>query len=256
MGLLLSLGLNVWWGTHLAQSPGPDMAQDIRARQHDPGTRAPLSIYRFQAEIVQLKAVGTSLAARAPVKEPTAPVGFTPQAARAAFFQLGTLYADALALFASGALEAATQRLDALAHGFATVHTARPVMQYLHALQTLRASHQYSGEDLATFLALFEPLYDAADSGLNRLDTVALFRTGAWVENVSLAAAAGDFTALRRGGAALAGAYKPLTTRHLPPDLLAGLERLQHLAQQPTSTEEDRTSLQRLVQELQEEFSE
>jgi hypothetical protein len=215
-----------------------------------------LPIYRFQTEIMPAKAAGTFIAAHVPVTEPAAPVGFTPQAARATFFHLGTLYAEALATLYSGAVEAATPRLEVLARVFGTVHAPRPLLQYLHALQTLLASQQYSGEDLATFLALFEPLYAEAYAGPHAVDMVALFRAGAWVENVYLAAVAGDHAALRRSGAALDGVYRPLATLHLPPEILTRLERLHRLVQQQTLTGGDLTSLRHLVQEIQERFSE
>jgi hypothetical protein len=217
---------------------------------------ARLPIYGFQVAITPAKAGGTFIAAHSPVKEPTAPVGFTPQAARATFFHLGTLYAEALATLYSNVVEATTQRLDVLVRVFGTVYAPRPLLQYLHAVQTLLHSQQYSGEELAIFLALFEPLYEEVYAGPNTRDMVYLFRAGAWVENVYLAAVAGDHAALRRGGAALEGVYRPLATLNLPPEILVGLERLHRLVQQQTLTAGELTRIQQLVQELQERFSE
>jgi hypothetical protein len=180
-------------------------------------------------------------------------VAFTPQAARTAFIRLGTLYAEALATLASGDVEATAQRLLVLGHTLAQMQAPPVLPQYLHTVHRLFPSQaRRPGEDAVTVLALFEPLFDDAYAMANTREPILLFRAGAWLENMSLAAAARDAAALQHGGAALEEVRSTLTRVHAPPETLTALARVQHLLAQPALTEDELRTIQSLVQDIQE----
>ena len=253
--LLLSLSCNVWWGVkHFAPLP-PDPLQATLPLGEDLRTPGRLTAYRFQSGIQPANVPGTFIA-HSPVREPAMVVGFTPQVAGATFLQLGTLYAEALATLLSGATDAAVQRLDVLARTFASIQAPRPLGQYLQEMQVLLQSQRYEGRESATFLALFEPLYEDVYAAPSTVDRIHLFRTGIWLANVHLAAVANDLAALRRSAATVERLYSVLTTLNVPPPALEGLARLHRLVTQSTLTAGDIASIRRLTQDIQAIFSE
>ena len=243
-GLVLSLGLNVWWGLHTWGTPG--------ARQEASDTAQRLHIAQFQHQIQHAQALGTFVAAHSALSTPPIIVAFTPQAARTAFVRLGTLYAEALATLASGDVEATARRLDGLSQTLAQVQAPPALAQYLRTVHTLLQGQQAAREEVATVLALFEPLYEDAYAEAKSLEPIRLLRAGAWLENLSLAAAARDAAALRHGAAALEEVHSTLTRVHAPPEVLAALARVQRLLTQPALMEDDLRTIHTVVQDIQE----
>jgi hypothetical protein len=249
VGLVLSLGLNVWWGLHAwaPQAPG--------ARQEVGSAAQRLHIAQFQRQMQSAHALGTFVAAPAALQDTAAIVAFTPHAARTMFVRLGTLYAEALATLASGDVEATAQRLDVLVQTLARMQAPPALPQYLRTVHTLLQRQALPGEDVATVLALFEPLYDDAYAGAHNLEPIRLFRAGAWLENLSLATAARDVTALREGGAVLTEVRSTLTRVHTPPEVLTALTRVQRLLTQPVLTEDELRTIQNLIHDIQARLS-
>lgn len=254
-GLVLSLGLNVWWGLHTWGPQAPGVHQGTDARQEAGGATRRLLTYRLQSQIQHPQALGTFVAAHSALRDPAAIVAFTPSAARTTFIRLGTLYAEALATLASGEVEATAQRLDVLARALASVQAPPPLTQYLRTVHTLLQRQQVPGEEVATFLALFEPLYEDTYAGVNTMERIHLFRAGAWLENMYLAAAARDAAALQYGRATLAEVRSILTRVHAPPEILTALERMQRLLTQPVLTEDELRTIETLVQDIQDRLS-
>jgi hypothetical protein len=256
MALVLSLGLNIWWGLHALRPSPPGTHQEVQASREPFSTAGQVPIYRFQASLSQAKTLGVFVATHVPVREPSTLMTFTPHAARTTFFQLGTLFADALITLSGSAMEAAAQRLDMLVRVLSRVQAPAPLPQYLRAIQALLHSQQYTGEEVAAFLALFEPLYTDAYAGTDSQEQLLLFRAGTWVENLYLAAVAGDPTALQQGGQAVEEVRRGLATLYVPPQVLAGMERLYPLVTRQRLTEEDIRVIRTLVQDIQREFGE
>jgi len=244
--LVLLLGLNVWWGLHTwgPQAPGTRQEAGVAIQR--------LHIAQFQRQIQHTHALGTFVAAHSVLREPAAIVAFTPQPTRTAFVRLGTLYAEALATLASGEVEATAQRLDGLSQTLAQAQAPPALAKYLRTVHTLLQGQQSSSEEVATVLALFEPLYDDAYAGDNTMESIRLFRAGAWLENLSLAAAARDAVALRHGEAAFEEVRSTLTRVNAPPEVLAAHTRIQRLLTQPTLAEDELRTIQTLVYDIQE----
>jgi hypothetical protein len=248
VGLVLSIGLNVWWSVRTLGLISPRANQSADSLLHDLGVAGSLPTYQFQISMQRAKALGTFVAAHS-VRHPPVVVGFTPQAGRTTFFHMGTLYAEALATLHSGAGEATTQRLDVLVQTLASVQAPRVLSDYLREMLSLVQRRPHEGEVLATFLALFEPLY--GDVYARNNEALMLFRTGAWLENMYLASAAGDRTALQQGGQAVEAFHSALMQLHAPPAATEALERLHLLTTRQTLTDQDVGTITTLVQDIQ-----
>jgi hypothetical protein len=249
--LVLSIGLNVWWGMQGfgLRSPGARHMADTSLG--DPGAAERLRTYRFQAEMPRGQALGPVVAARTPIPEPSAVVGFTPQAARQAFFRMGTLYADALAALQGGAVEIASQRLDLLMQALAGVQASPVLAQYLGAIKTLLQSERHENAVVARFLALFEPLYEDTYARADMAEGILLFRAGAWLENMYLAAASGDTAAVRRGGQAVDEVRSALARLNAPREALEALARVRPLAARQPLTDRELSTIRTLIQDVQ-----
>jgi hypothetical protein len=195
--------------------------------------------------------IGSIVAARPVEPAPTAAIGFTPQAARTVFFRIGTLYAEAVAALHGGAGEAAAQRLDVLEQTLTTVQAPHVLLQYVREMQDLLQSQRYSDEEAATFVALFEPLYEDAYMRSNVAHSVSLFRAGVWVVNMSLAAAVRASAALRQEGQDVTEVHRTLTAARAPQEVLTALEQIRHLVSRPSLTDDDVKTIGTLIQRIQ-----
>jgi hypothetical protein len=213
------------------------------------GTARRLHTYRFQAALPQATTLGTLVAARPVLSAPPPAIGFTPQATRPAYIRMGILLAEAVATLHGGAVEATAPRLDVLLQTLTTVQAPLALTQYLRMMQTLLHSQQYSGDALASFLSLFEPLYEDAYAQTSG-EEVHLFRVGTWLENMALAAAVGAPMALRHEGQALAAVRQALNDLQVPPEVLDALARIEQLLRQPTLSAEDVSTMHTLLHHL------
>jgi hypothetical protein len=209
-----------------------------------------LHTYRFQVGLPHAATLGTLVAARPVLSASPPAVGFTPQAARTAYLRMGIRFAEAVAALHSGAAEATASRLDVLLQTLMTVQAPPTLAQYLRVLQTLLHHQQYPGDALAPFLGLFESLYEDAYTQTSG-EEVRLFRIGAWVENMTLAAAVDAPTALRQEGQAIAQVRRVLTQFQAPHEALDTLAQIDHLLRQPRLTARDVNTMHTLLQHLQ-----
>src|SRR5438270_13947243 len=108
---------------------------------------------------------------------------------------------------------------------------------YLSEMQHLLQNRQYPAEALREFLALFEVLY-TEDARSSDAESLALFRAGAWVENMKLAAAAGDKDALRQVTTAQY-VRREMQNLHAPQGILEALEQLSHTIVKSELTQND-----------------
>ena len=256
MVFVVSVGLNVWWGVtgFGPRSSGTRQAADTSVGDLGPAGR--LRTYRFQVGMARAPEFGTFVAAHPALQEPTAVVGFTPQAARTAYFRMGTRYAEALAALHGGAPEVAAPRLDLLMQALASVQAPHALPQYLHELHTLLQSRRYEAAVMARFLALFEPLYEDAYARTDTEEGLLLFRAGAWVENLSLAAAAGDRAAVRQAGAVVEAFRTAFIQLHAPQEALEALARLRPLVARQALSDQEMSAIRALVQDIQSRLSE
>jgi hypothetical protein len=103
-------------------------------------------------------------------------------------------------------------------------------------------------------LALFEPLYRAEYVRDSAAEELLLFRTGTWLVNVSLAASAGDKTALQQADA-VSYLQRELTRLEAPQEVLTAFAQLQQLMTQPQLADRDVQEILRLVRKIRQMFA-
>lgn len=255
VGLLLSLGVHIWQGLRAIGLRPPGAHQVAERALENRLAAGSLSIYQFQAQMQHPQALGSVVAARPLPQVPPAMVGFTPHARRKTFVRMGILYADALAALQSGAVEAAAQRLRLLTQALTSIQAPAALPQYLRQMHTLLQQQPPTDKTLVQFAALFEPLYAHVYATDPAAAAWVLFQTGAWLENLSLAATVGDQAALRQTpmGQSWRAALRPL---NVPPAVLDDLERLHILVARQPLTAEDLSATQTLVETIKTQLSE
>jgi hypothetical protein len=253
VGLLLSLGVHVWQGIR-ALGPHPSGTHQRAERLLEEHTASgPLSIYQFQVQLQPATALGAVVAARPVPPVPRTLVGFTPHTARPTFVRLGILYADALAALQSGAVEAARHRLDVLTQVVVSLQAPPVLSHYLREMQTVLHRPPPADPMVAQFVALFEPLYASVYATDPTSAAWVLFRTGAWLENLALAAAVGDQAAVRQAPAVQA-AHDALRPLHVPDAVLHALAQLRGLVAREPVMAQDLRAIQTLVDTLQQQL--
>jgi hypothetical protein len=252
----LALGVNVWWSTRPSGAP-PRTGQSAAMAPDTLGVPGGSPIYRFQAQMQHAQEVGQLIAVRPAPQDSPSVVGFMPQVERTAFVHIGILYTDVLGALRGGAMEAAEQHLELLAQRVTRAQAPHALPQYLRLVQTALQSRQHETEVVVRFLVLFEPLYeDAYTTPALMAPEVILFRTGAWLENMALAAASSDEAAVRQGGAAVEALRQALIPLHVPPEVLEGLQRLHARTARSVLTNQELSAVHTLVQQLQAMLSE
>jgi hypothetical protein len=251
--LLLSLSVNVWTGFRAFGQRTP-ASQQAAGPVLDPlGKERPLQASTFQARIHSATDLGTLVTAHAVTGEPAVAFGFAPMSERARFFRLGSSYAEALAYVHSGTRDAAVQRLAAMHEELVDIQGPSVLPHYLSEMQHLLQNRQYTAEVLEKFLALFEVLYTEEAQSVGA-ESPTLFRAGTWVENMKLAAAAGDKDALRQVTTAQ---YfrREMQSLHAPQGILDALEQISHIVAKPELTDRDVTEVLTLTKQVQRLFS-
>jgi hypothetical protein len=238
MAFVLSLAVNIWWGIDRRGADPPLPPTEAR----------PVHAYRFLHAIRSPTAIGSLVASHTAVEAQFVALGFALQDTRVIIFRMGILYTDALAALHSNTLDIATRRVYALGKALDSLHAPPLLSHYLTEMQTLLQNQQYAGPELAKFLALFEPLY-AEELGTHTAE-VRLFQFGAWSENMALAAAAGDQSALRQ--AAVVPYFRTsLLQLEAPASVIETLDRIQRLSTTATLTAADLRTLGSLVRTMQ-----
>jgi hypothetical protein len=237
VALLLSVGLNVWWGVYSRPTP-PSWSQNA------------LQAYRFLRAIRNPEQLGPLVTARSAFGARIVGLGFAPQNPRIVFFRMGTIYADALAALRGDAPDVAAQRLHALRQALERLQAPRILTDYLREIRTLHRGQHYGGEELATFLALFETLYQVEYAKDESTEAVGLFQLGAWLETMTLAAVAKDTTALHQE-AAVRHFQTVLGHIEAPREALEALKRLGHYVSAEPMTDNDIRTILTLVRRIQ-----
>lgn len=237
--LLVSLGFNVLWGSGVigtrTTAPVPSF-EPIRAA-------------RLQRQILNnsiLTALGEGL-------------GMAGLPSPVLFFRIGTGYIESLALLQDNQPEHALQRLHGMIDALETVSAPAELITYLQDIQVLIRHQVHANPRLARFLAHFEVLYQEAYHAPSERQgagaaALTLFRTGAWLENMDLAAQVGDRAALQQGPAStyFRGALQSLGVQ---PALLNALAQIEHLITQPELSDRQVETVHELVQNLQHQLS-
>ena len=253
VSLLLSLSVNIRMGLQTVGQRTPDSQQAAGPGLDPLGRERPWQAYAFQARIHSATDLGTLVTAHAVADAPAVAFGFAPTSERARSFPLGTRYAEALAYVRSGNLDAAAQRLATMHQELIDTQGPSALASYLSLMQHLLQNQQYTAEALEKFLALFEVLY-AEDARSVGTESLTLFQAGSWMQNMKLAAAAGDKDALRQVRTAQ---YfrREMQSLHAPQGSLDALEQISHIVAKPELTDRDVKEVLTLTKQVQRLFS-
>jgi hypothetical protein len=176
-----------------------------------------------------------------------------PHAARPTFVRLGILYADTLAALQGEAVEVAQDRLDRLRQ-LASQLQAPVLVQYLEEVQAmLQRQPPLAAPTVGQFMALFEPLYAAAYATEPTTSPWLLFRAGAFLENLALAAAVGDHAAVQQVEAVQA-LQETLRQLNMPDAVRNTLMQLRDLVARQPLTAETLPAIQTLVDTIQQQL--
>jgi hypothetical protein len=251
VGLVLSLGIHVWQGIRTSgpRLPGPHQAAEQPLGWL--GETGPIPTYQFQVQLQHTDALGALIASRPVPQVPRSMVGFTAHAARPTYVRMGILFADTLAALQSGAVEVAQHRLDVLIQVVASLQAPPVLTHYLQEMQRVLQRPPPAAATASPFVALFEPLYAAVYATDPTAPSWVLFRAGAWLENLALAATVGDQTAVRRAQAM----YETLRPLHVSDAVLRSLEQLRVLTAHQPMTPQDLHAIQTLVDTIQRQLS-
>lgn len=256
-GLLLSLALNGWLG-YQTRSLQQQLVERAPALNHPSTTRDLLtrldlrdsaSFFNsalFQSSIQTETSLGALAAAHPAFEDRALSLGF---AARAEFYRVGALYAEALAYLRSGNLEVAAQRLAAIEKHLRRLPVPSSLANQVRSMRHVLESGQYTIAVLGEGLALFQPLCEqvAREQGLEQLT---LFRVGTWLVDMRLTAAAGDKVMLRQGDKAQYFLHG-MQRLNAPQQVVEALEQLNHLMAQSMMTDGDVQRVLRLVKKMQ-----
>lgn len=246
IGLICSIGLNVWWGMQRLAPQAPDEQRAARS--------VPLwssEAYTFLAAMPSTASLGSLVAAHTTLSDQPILFGFSPQAqhTKALWFRMGALYVEAMAALQSGDWDIAVERLEALKQTLDTAPVSVMLPQYIQTLQEQVQKRSGPPRRLAKRLALFEPLYatDTKDRDDVRL---ILFRIGMWVENILLAAAAGDMTALQQVQV-VPQLRRELAALQAPHEALEALAEIESVMTQERLSDRDVNRVLRLTKRVQ-----
>jgi len=251
--LLLSLSVNVWMGFGAFGPRTPDSQQAAGPVLDPLGRERPLQASTFQARIHSATDLGTLVTAHAVADEPAVAFGFAATSERARFFLLGTQYAEALAYVDSGHFDTAAQRLAAMHQELSDMQGRSALSSYLSVMQHLLQNRQYTEEVLREFLALFEVLYTEDVKSVGA-ESLMLFRAGAWMENMKLAAAAGDKDTLRQV-TTVQYFRREMQSLHAPQGILNALEQISHIVAKSELTDRDIKEILTLAKQVQRLFN-
>lgn len=176
-------------------------------------------------------------------------LGFAEKSPEARFFLAGALYAEALALLQGGEYGEAANRLAALAAVSNKLTVPTSLEHYLNRMQQLIATRSLDQAALVEMLGLLQPIFDDY-AGSQSEDKRFLFQTGAWLVDLSLASASGNYTLLKQP-VRLSQTSERMRRMDAPKGALDALGEIREIAKQKEIGERDGQRVQRLVRKLQ-----
>jgi hypothetical protein len=175
--------------------------------------------------------------------------GFAAKSPEATFFLIGSLYAEAVAYIRSGNLDLAAQRLAAIETESIKLQVPSALYNYVSRLRNLVETQRYPAEVLGEFAALLQPFLE--EYGVSQsADRRTLLRAGAWLVDMSLAAAAGDKELLKQVSA-LHYFSSELQRLQAPKGVLDALAEFTAIVSKPDLNEQDVARVLTLVQTMQ-----
>lgn len=262
--LLLSLAANIWLGARMRVGPWfgskplrtadttHRQRQDFRAFLADlnPGAEmVGFNVRLFQLSLHATDDLGRLVTAHPALETRANTLSF---AGTSGFYAMGALYAEALAYLHGGQWETAAQRLSSMERELRRLPVAGSLADYVHTLRQAVQQRRYDAEVLGKGFEGLQSLAETSAAQQGR-EFVLLFRVGAWLVNMKLAALSEDLPLLLRGDMTPYFSHE-FSALQAPEDLLMAFETLDRLVE-PAMTAADShkvvtaiTQLQRLLE--------
>ncbi len=204
---------------------------------------------RFQSAIQSNKSLGALAKEQSALGGQSTSYGFAAKSEEAKFFIIGSLYSEALAYLKSGNSEEAAKRLEAIEHESINLHVPSSFYNYITKTHNIIQTKRYPADAQAEIISLFQPFFEdyAKSKGEDKLT---LFRAGAWLMDMSLAAAGGDNNLLRQPGK-LDYFIKEMKRMDAPKGVLDALNEISKVAGKKEITDKDAENVLKQVKKIQ-----
>ena len=202
-----------------------------------------------QEALASAMALDETVARQSILAKPGSALGFAEKSPEARFFLMGSLTAEALALVRTGQYEEAGSRLSSLAAVAKKLDVPAGLDHYVSRVRQLIASEPRNRTALVEMLALLQPLLDDY-AGSQSEDKRFLYQTGAWLADLSLASASGNYVLLKQP-IRLDQTLERMRRLDAPKGTLDALGEIGEIAKQKEIGERDGKRVQRLVRKLQ-----
>ena len=202
-----------------------------------------------QSALQRSGGLGEDFAANSAFGKEASTFGFAERSPEARMFLAGTLYAESLAFTQDGQYEAATDRLLALQEIVDKAEGPAALRAYLQRITEIIAEAVYDRRAMAEFLALLQPQMDDFATRKSA-DMQILLQTGAWLVDLSVAAAAGDHRYLRQK-MRIAFTIGEMERMEAPKGVLDGLRTIEEIAGRDQVEKRDVEKIAREVKRIQ-----
>lgn len=169
-----------------------------------PNIQAPKSVNQTmfsstsdQSLISSDEPLGKLALANSLMSEKATQMGFAAKSPEAKLFLIGSYYSEALALNKSHDNDEALKRIVAIKNMLIELGAPAGLYSYVTHLESLMLHKEKSEEMIADYMSMMQPLLDDYAQSLSA-DKHTLFRTGTWLVDMGLAAAAGDVSLLKQ----------------------------------------------------------
>jgi hypothetical protein len=197
--LLMSATLGMATLSLAAPSQGEKAAIDLSRYENlrvDPDPS--FSAYAYQSALRPGVPIATLARDNSGFAQESSAFGFAASSKEARFLLVGASYAEALALLRGGDREGAAARVEAIEREAVNLGYPSALFNYTAKMRSVLSREPSGSKELELeFLSLFQPFFEefASQEGQDRLT---LFRVGAWLVDMGIAAAAGDTVLLRQ----------------------------------------------------------
>jgi len=202
-----------------------------------------------QSGIKSGKSLGKIAEENSPLGKEALSLGFAAKSEESKFFIIGTLSSEIIAYLKSGNSELASKSLDALGKEFIALSVPSSLYSFVTKTRTMVETKKYSKEFMEEIFSLFQPFFEDYAKSKSQ-DKLILFRSGSWLVDMSLTAAAGDTELLRQTGT-LNYFIKEMQRMDAPKGVMEALDGIRKIAEKKELTDKDADKVLSLVKKIQ-----
>lgn len=209
------------------------------------------SSYYYQSAIENAsgRSLGEIAKEQSAVGEDEESFGFAEKSEEAKFFLIGSLYSEAIAYVRSGDLKSAAERVKGIEQQFIILRVPRSLYNYTSRMRSILETGKYDAKAAGEMLSLLQPFIEDWARGLSE-DKLTLFKTGLFLFDMSLAAAAGGIGLLRQAET-LKYYTEEMERMDAPEGVMKSLESITKIVGKESISERDVQEVLKLVKRIQ-----